>query len=119
MNLLDDTGLGLAFKKGYLKIDGDIDVIGGWVYLMNAEPISFKGKTTIQYQVPHYITLSRRYVALVDYNEELVLNGMVGGPTILSGHELPAINLRIRMEKDIDLDASDYIVKLAIAKISI
>jgi hypothetical protein len=118
MNLLDDTGLGIALKKGYLKVSGEYLVANGWLYLLTTEPLSFKGKTTVQYQVPHGITLSSRYMAMVDYNDDLYLNGMVGGPSILTGSVLPAITLRVRMEKDVDIEPGSYAVRLAIAKLS-
>lgn len=118
MNLLDDTGLGIALKKGYLRVSGEYLVANGWLYLLTTEPLSFKGKTTVQYQVPHGITLSRKYMAMVDYNDELYLNGMIGGPSVLTGGVLPAITLRVRMEKDVDLEPGNYVARLAIAKIS-
>lgn len=118
MNLLDNSGLGIALKKGYLKISDEYLVVNGWIYLTNPEPISFKGKTTVQYQVPHSIVLSNRYMALVDYNDELYLNGVVSGPSFLMGGVLPAIDIRVRMEKDVEIEADGYVIRLAIAKLS-
>lgn len=118
MQLLDSTGIGLMLKKGYLKIDGEFEISNGYIYLQLAEDETFKAKTTSIYQLPHNINLSGRLAAFVDVNDELYLNGTVGSPTILMGNWLPAINLRIRMEKDIALERGDYIIRLAIAKLS-
>lgn len=119
MNVLDKTGIELAFKKGWFKVEGTY-FIGNTLYLgLEHEDLPAKAKKPLIVTLPQQINLGDRFVALVDYHPDLRTKGTLNGPTVLSGNEQYPIAFRFMADEDMNLAELPYIVSLVLCKISL
>jgi hypothetical protein len=116
MEVLNKAGIGIAMKKGWLRVDGGC-VVEDAIYLPPILDFSVKAKKPVIYTMEQDIKLGGRYLALVEYHPDLRTKGTLNGPSVLIGDELDKIAFRFMGDEDIDFTAYPWIIKLIIANI--
>ena len=120
MQLLDQRGIRIGMKKGWLAVEGAHEVGDDAIYLPPVLEFSGKAKKPLVYTLDQGLKLGSRFTAFVEYHPDLRTKGTLNGPTMYTsdfgvGNE----KLSFRFMGDEDFDFTDYpwIVKLIIAKI--
>jgi hypothetical protein len=116
MNTLDSTGLKLALKNKWLKINGTYEVQDA-IYILLLESIPAKAKKPIIVKLDVDVNLSDRFTAFVEYHPQLRTKGTLNGPTTLHGSHQELIEFRFMADEDMDLGELPWIAKLIVAKI--
>jgi len=116
MNTLDHTGLKLALKNKWLKVNGEYEVLDA-IYIPLLESTPAKAKKPLIVKLDVSVNLSDRFTAFVEYHPSLRTKGTLNGPTILHGSHQELIEFRFMADEDMDLGELPWIAKLIIAKV--
>lgn len=116
MDLLTKSGIGIAMKKGWLKVEGPHEVEDA-IYMPPVLDFSGKAKKPVVYTMDQDVRLGNRYLALVEYHPDLRTKGTLNGPTVLTGDYQDKISFRFMGDEDFDFTGHAWVVKLIIANI--
>ena len=116
MQLLDQRGILIGMKKGWLAVEWPHEVGDDAIYMPSAIQMSGKAKKPMVCELPLGLKLGHRFAAFVEYHPDLRTKGTLNGPTMLT-EDTQGLAFRFMGDEDFDFTDYPWVVKLIIAKI--